>query len=119
MEEELNYHIPEDAVVIVLTADGDDLNIKMTNSLSEDMDEDEYNWLLTLQQGIASALQVSMPHLMELGEAAMISHEEGIAEVFLELFEQNQKEKKRKKDVNKNNVINLFDKKEEKKDGED
>ena len=119
MEEELNYHIPEDAVVLVMTADGDDLNIKMTNSLSEEMDEDEYNWLLTLQQGVATALQVSMPHLMELGEAAIISHEEGIAEVFMELFDQTQKEKKRKKDANKNNVINLFDKKEEKKDGED
>ena len=119
MEEELNYHIPEDAVVLVMTADGDDLNIKMTNSLSEEMDEDEYNWLLTLQQGIATALQVSMPHLMELGEAAIISHEEGIAEVFMELFDQTQKEKKKKPPAKKGTVVNLFDKKEEDKDGED
>jgi hypothetical protein len=119
-KQEFTSGLPEDAVAIILTADEDNLNITMCNSLSENTDEEEYEWLLNLQQGLASALQVNMPHIMELGEAAIASYEEGVAEMFMEFIsQQSKKEKPKKKTKKSGTVVNLFDKKEENENGKD
>ena len=85
MNEEYNYYVADESVVILLSSQDEDLIIKMSNTFTDEIDSETMEWLACLQQGVSSLLQLQLQYVQDLGDAALLSYSEGIKEVMDDL----------------------------------